>query len=167
MVEINRIMVNSMNVKHNNQTKKMMIAFYQRPYSIESIRKIKELLDTKKPNELLLLSIAERKKSSGTINSYLGRKDAEKLRDQYQKDQEIRSNQYAKEILKISKNKNITTKTSMKKGNIFRIIKNKIDEYQPDIIVINHSDKSKLDKIFSGCVEDEVVEKCKNNITVV
>lgn len=155
-------MVNKMNNKN-----KMMIAFYQRPYSSKSVQKIKELLDTKKPDELLLLSIAEQKKSSGTINSYLGRKDAEKLRDQYQKDQEIRSNQYAKEILKIGENKNITTKTSMKKGNIFKIIKNKMDEYKPDILIINHSDKTKLDKILSGCVEDEVVKKCKNKIIVV
>lgn len=144
-----------------------MIAFYQRPYSKKSIEKIKQLLDTKKPKEVLLLSIAERKESSGTVSSYLGRKDVEKLENQFQKDQEIRSTQYADKLYKVSEKRNITTKKLIKKGNISQIIKNQMDEYNPDLIVINHSDKSRLDKILSGCIEEQVIQKCKNNIIVV
>ncbi len=144
-----------------------MIAFYQRPYSKKSIEKIKQLLDTKKPKEVLLLSIAERKESSGTVSSYLGRKDVEKLENQFQKDQEIRSTQYADKLYKVSEKRNITTKKLIKKGNISQIIKNQMDEYNPDLIVINHSDKSRLDKILSGCIEKQVIQKCKNNIIVV
>lgn len=168
MVENNRLMVNKMNEKKNQKSlDKILIAFYQRPYSKKSIEKIKEILDTKKPKEVLLLSIAERKKSSGTITSYLGRKDVEKLKNQYQKDQEIRSTNYADNLYKISEKRNITTKKIVKKGNISQIIKNQMDEYNPDLIVINHSDKSRIDKILSGCIEDQVIQKCKNNIIVV
>jgi len=153
--------------KNQNSLDKIMIAFYQRPYSKKSIEKIKQLLDTKKPKEVLLLSIAERKESSGTVSSYLGRKDVEKLENQFQKDQEIRSTQYADKLYKVSEKRNITTKKLIKKGNISQIIKNQMDEYNPDLIVINHSDKSRLDKILSGCIEEQVIQKCKNNIIVV
>jgi len=167
-VENNWIMVTMMDKEMNQNTiSKMMIAFYQRPYTTKSVKKIEELLDAKKPDEIILLSIAERKKSSGTIKSYLGRKDIEKLKNQYQKDQEIRSTRYADRILKISKDKHISTKKIVSKGNIIEVIKRKMDEYQPDIVVINHSDKSKLDKLIAGCIEEEVVKKCKNNIVIV
>lgn len=153
--------------KNQENVSKMMIAFYQRPYSDESVEKIKQLLDSKRPDELLLLSITEQRKSSGTIGSYLGRKDVEKLKGHFEKDQEIRSNQYANRILNISKQKGITTKKTVEKGNIFEIIKSQMKQYNPDIVIINHSDKSKMDKLITGCVEDEVVEKCENNIIVV
>lgn len=159
-------MVNNMGKKNQN-VNKMMIAFYQRPYSSDSIEKIKQLLDEKKPDELLLLTIAERKQSSGTVDSYLGRKDVEQLRDQYEKDQEIRSTNYADEIFKISKKKNITTKKMVKKGTIYDVIKKEMEEYHPDIIVLNHTDKSRVDKFISGCIEDELLSTCNNNIIVV
>jgi len=158
--------VNNMGKKNQN-VNKMMIAFYQRPYSSDSIEKIKQLLDEKKPDELLLLTIAERKQSSGTVDSYLGRKDVEQLRDQYEKDQEIRSTNYADEIFKISKKKNITTKKMVKKGTIYDVIKKEMEEYHPDIIVLNHTDKSRVDKFISGCIEDELLSTYNNNIIVV
>lgn len=166
MVENNRIMVNNMK-KNKQHINKMMIAFYQRPYSSDSIKKIKRLLEEKKPKELLLLAIAERKKSSGTVDSYLGRKDVEKLKDQYETDQEIRSTSYAEKILEIGERKDITTNKLVKKGNIVEVIKKEMDDYQPDIIVLNHTDKSRFDKIIRGCVEDELIGKCNNNIIVV
>jgi len=159
-------MVNNMQ-KNEQHINKMMIAFYQRPYSSDSIEKIKRLLEEKRPEELLLLTIAERKKSSGTVDSYLGRKDVERLKHQYETDQEIRSTSYAEKILEISERKNITTNKLVKKGNIVEVIKKEMDDYQPDIIVLNHTDKSRFDKIISGCVEDELIEKCNNNIFVV
>lgn len=166
MVENDRIMVNKMK-KKSEHVSKIMIAFYQRPYSSDSIEKIKHLLEEKRPDELLLLTIAERKKSSGTVDSYLGRRDVEKLRDHYEKDQEIRSTKYSDKILDISERKNITTHKIVKKGNILDVIKKEMNEYNPDIIVLNHSDKTRLDKFISGCVEDELIEKCNNNIFVV
>jgi nucleotide-binding universal stress UspA family protein len=166
MVESNRIMVNNMG-KNKQHVNKMMIAFYQRPYSPDSTEKIKRLLDEKRPDELLLLTIAERKQSSGTVDSYLGRKDVEQLRDQYEKDQEIRSTNYADKILTISKKKGISTKKLVKKGTIYDVIKKEMEEYHPDIIVLNHTDKSRLDKLISGCIEDELISKCNNNIIVV
>lgn len=157
-------MVMQENEKQNN--KKILIACYQRPFSKKSLQKIKQILEQKQPDEVLVLSIAEQRKSSGTIESYLGRKDIQKLKNQYEKDQEIRSTGYADKILNISKDFNISSRKIKKKGNISKIINNTIRQYQPDSVIINHSDKSKLDKIMTGCVEDAIDQECDNIIVV-
>ncbi len=144
-----------------------MIACYRRPYNTEGIEKIKKLLNEKNPNKIILLTIAERKKTGRSINSYLGKKDVKKLENQYEKDQENRSKKYANEILKISESMNTPTKKIQKKGNITEIIKNELDNFNPDFLVIHHSDKSRIDKMITGSIEDEISEKYGNSIVVV
>lgn len=157
-----------MSEKHNqNKVNKMIIAFYQRPFNKKSVKKIEELFDAKKPDEVLLLSITEQKESTGTIESYLGRKDVERLKGQFEKDRKIRASGYADKILKISEKRNISTKKIERKGNIINIINEEINKHQPDTLVINHSEKSQLEKLITGCIEEEILEKCKNNIIIV
>ncbi len=168
MVENHWIMVKKMikNEKKKQSNMKMLIACYQRPYSKKAISKIETLLNENNPDELLVLSITEKRKSSGTIKSYLGRKDMKKLKDQYETDQEIRSTGYADKILEMSKNLNIPSRKIQEKGNISKIINDKIKDYNPDVVVINHSVKSKIDKLITGCVEDTITKKCSNIVVV-
>ena len=166
MVEDNWIMVNTMNEIKNNKKDKMMIAFYQRPYNKKSVKKIKDIITQRKPDHIVLLSIVEQKESSGTIDSYLGRKDVKRLQDQSQNAQEIRSIRYTDKILKIIEELKISTEIVEKKGDIIEVIKNEFNRVNPDILIINHSHKSRVDKFLSGCVEDDIIGQCSNIIIV-
>ncbi len=152
--------------KTKKNEKKILIACYQRPFSESSIETIKNFLDENKPDEVLILIITERKESSGTIDSYLGRKDIQKLKQQYEKDQEIRSGGYADRIVDISQQLHISVEKKKKKGDIAKIINEEIKKYKPDFVIINHSEKSTVDKMMTGCVEDVISEQCGNVIIV-
>ncbi len=76
---------------NENKNKKILVACYRSPYDKESVDKIEKLISDKDPEKVIVLSISETKKSSGTIKSYLGRRDMDKLKGQFERDQEIRS----------------------------------------------------------------------------
>ncbi len=152
-----------MNEKNN---KKILIACYRSPYDKESLKKIEKLLKNKQPDKVIVLSISETKKSSGTIKSYLGRKDINKLIGQYEKDQEIRSSGYSDKILNISRELDIPAEKIIKKGKASKIILKAIKKYKPSHVVIHPSDKSSVDKAISGSVEDKVCKSSSCKVTI-
>ncbi len=152
-----------MNEKNN---KNILIACYRSPYNKESIDKIEKLIQNKKPDKIIVLSISETKKSSVTIESYLGKKDVNKLKGQYEKDQEIRTSGYSDKILKLSKKFDIPAEKIIKKGKASRIIIKAVEKYKPSHVIIHPSDKSSVDKIFSGSVEDRVCKDSSCEVTI-
>ncbi len=144
--------------------KKILIACYRNPYDKKSIEKIKKILKKEKPDKIIILSISETKKSSGTIESYLGRKDVEKLRGQFEKDQKIRSSGYSDKIIELTENLEIPAKKIEKKGKASDIILKAVEEYKPSKVIIHPSDKSGVDKILSDSVEDTVCEESECDI---
>jgi len=152
-----------MNKKTN---KNVLIACYRSPYNKESIDKIEKLIQKKKPDKIIVLIISETKKSSGTIESYLGKKDVNKLKGQYEKDQEIRSSGYSDKIIELTKKFDIPTEKIIKKGEASKIILEAVEKYNPFHVIIHPSDKSNVDKILSGSVEDKVCKDSKCKVTL-
>lgn len=152
--------------KMNEKKKKILIACYRSPYDKESLKKIEALINANNPEKIIVLSISETKKSSGTIRSYLGRKDMDKLKGQFEKDQEIRSSGYSDKILRISRKLNVPAEKIVKKGKASKIILKAVKRYKPTLVIIHPSDKSGLDKLISGSVEDKVCKDTKCNITI-
>jgi len=148
------------------EDKKILIACYRSPYNKESIDIIEKVIIKKKPEKIIVLSISETKKSSGTIESYLGRHDVKKLKGQYEKDQEIRSSSYSDKILDIGRKFNIPSEKIIKKGKASKIILEAVEKYNPSHVVIHPSDKSGVDKLLSGSVEDEVCKDSRCEVTI-
>ncbi len=148
----------------NNE--KILIACYRSPYDEDSLKKIKNLIKNKSPEKIIVLSISETKNSSGTIESYLGRKDVDKLKGQFEKDQEIRSSGYSDKILDIGRKLGISAEKIIKKGKASKIILKAVKKYEPSYVVIHPSDKSGIDKILSGSVEDKVCKESKCEVKV-
>jgi hypothetical protein len=146
------------------KNKKILIACYRNPYNKQSIEKIKNIIKKEKPGEVIILSISETKKSSGTIESYLGRKDVEKLRGQFEKDQRLRSSGYSDKIIELSEKLEIPAKKIEKKGKASDIILKAVEEYKPSKVIIHPSDKSNVDKIISDSVEDTICKESKCDI---
>ncbi|MEF8848001.1 MAG: universal stress protein [Candidatus Thermoplasmatota archaeon] len=143
----------------DDDLKTIMVACYRKPYDEKSLKSIKKLIRKEKPDRILVLNISETKESSGTVESYLGRKDVEKLRDQYKKDQRIRSQAYTDKISDIADDLDIPIKEIKKKGKAAEIILNVMKKYDPYKIIIHSSDKSSVDKLISGSVKEEVCKK--------
>lgn len=151
---------------NKEKNKKILIACYRSPYNKKSVDIIEKLIIKKKPEKIIVLSISETKKSSGTIESYFGRSDVKNLKGQYEKDQQIRSSEYSDKILDIGKKLNIPSEKIIKKGNASKIILNAVEKYNPSHVVIHPSDKSGIDKILSGSVEDEVCKDSSCEVTI-
>lgn len=151
---------------NEEKNKKILIACYRSPYEKESIEKLRKLLKKNKPEKIIVLSISETKDSSGTIESYLGRRDVEKLKGQFAKDQRIRSSGYSDKIIELTEKLDIPSEKVRKKGNASDIILEAVEKYNPSHVVIHPSDKSNVDKILSGSVEDEVCEESKCKVTI-
>lgn len=142
----------------------IIIACYRRPYDKQSLESIRGLLKRENPDKVIVLSISEIKKSRLNVKSYLGTRDIKKFKDKLAKDQRLRSSRYTDKIIDICRKLNIDCKKIEEKGKASDIIIEKAKENKPSHIVIHESDKSKIDKMLSGSVSDEV---CRESICVV
>ena len=133
---------------------------------MESLKIINTLLIEEKPEKVIVLSISEKRKSSGTIDSYLGRKDLDTLKNHFKEDQNIRMIGYSDTIIRMSKELNIPTEKITKTGKIPKIIIENIEKYQPSHVIIHQSNKSKIDKILSGSVKENICKKVDCRILV-
>lgn len=147
-------------IKNNKQNDKdILIACYRKPYSKESLEIIRKLLKKMKPSKVIILRISELRKSSGTVSSYLGSKDQKTLQRHYEEDQSIRATGYTEDIVELAKKMNIPVEIITKKGAASKIILHEVKQRHPLHIIIHPSEKSKMDELLTGSVEQEV---CKN-----
>jgi hypothetical protein len=152
------------NKANNKQEKTVIIACYRRPYTEKSLSSIKDLLKEEKTKKVIILSIAESKKSSPNVESYLGLRDVKNLKDKIEEDKTIRAARYTDKIIDICKKLDTKCEKIEKKGKAAKIILEEAKEYKPSHIVIHRSDKSRIDKHLSGSVKDEV---CKESMCIV
>jgi stalled ribosome rescue protein Dom34 len=150
----------------NEEKKTMIIACYRQPYSKKSMNAIKEMVKNIHPSKVIILSITEFRKSSGTIESYLSRKDQEQLKKQVEKDRNIRASGYSDKILKMINELGVPAKKIRKSGDISTIILQSIKKYNPSHVIIHPSSKSRIDKMLVGSVEDNVCRESMSNITI-
>jgi hypothetical protein len=149
-----------------NRNGAILVACYRRPYTRKSLARIGKLIEETEPSRVIVLSISETRRSSGTIESYLGSSDLRELRDELERDQRLRSSGYSKRIVEIARSLGVPVNQEVKEGEASEIILSSIDEHDPSHVVIHSSDKSVIDKALSVPVEDEVCKGSQCRVVV-
>lgn len=142
------------------------IACYRRPYSRKSLLHIKGLLKLERPARVVILRILEVGEIKEIVDTGLGFGDIQEFEESFANDQKKRTHRYAEAIHEICRNLGIASKEVIRKGHTADVILREAQGSRSCHVVIHESDKTRMDKFLSGCVQDDVKRKALCRLTI-
>ncbi len=137
----------------------LLIACYEKPYPEASLEMIRGKIRKERPTKIIILKIIEEPKIKDTLDTRLGKKTSEEFKESVIEDKKKKVDDYAEDILEITKETGIPTEVRIRKTEIIadEIVEN-YEKMDIDHIILHEDDKALLDRLARGNVEKKVEE---------
>ncbi len=169
MVETARVLVDSMKKKNNRKHKKrnasdvehtLLIACYRDPYSKKSLVKIKKIIKTEDPDNIIILKIIKEPDMPEKIDTRVGMKAREDFLDSVLEDKKEQADGYAKDIIELTKHVDIPTQVHLRKVKIISDeIISEFKDMNVDHLVIHSAEENAFNKWVEGSPEEDIKKK--------
>lgn len=135
----------------------LLIASYREQYSDKSLKKIREIIQSEKPDKIIVLKVIEQQPIPEMVDAKVGMKEKNDFLETVLEEKKNQADEYAEGILSITDKIDIPTDVHLRKGKEIseEIVEDTeiMDAYH---IIIHGSKKDKLEKFLEGSVAKKV-----------